>query len=167
MGIGRRALLTPASDTNFEDVELLEFDLPQDGSLCNAEQGGIENGSRRKHTRHPARWQAVATLADKTSFQCRLENISVSGALINSLVRVKSGQRAHLKMDTYVFGVKKTIDAVVEFRHVSLCDNQYRIGCEFIKVSEASERFIALYVQKKNPHAQPEADTEPVELCQV
>lgn len=164
MGIEKQELLTQSGNANFTEVELLTFDLPQDGVIHNTEQGAIAVASRRKHTRHPARWLAVATLADKTSVPCRLENISVSGALINSSVRVKAGQRAHLKMDSYVFGVRKMIDAVVEFKHVSLCDDQYRIGCEFIKVSEASKRFIALYVQKKNPHARPEPVGN-VDLC--
>lgn len=164
MGAEKHCPLTQGEKQNFSEVELLSFDLPQDHEPYAQEPNPLVNQTRRKHTRHPARWAAVATLADKTNFPCRLENISISGALLNSSVRVNPGQRAHLKMDSYVFGVKRVLDAVVEFKHVSLCDNTYRIGCEFVKVRPSTARFIALYVQKKNPHIQEES-SEQSALC--
>lgn len=106
----------------------------------------LKHNEKRKNPRRICNWIASVDFPKK-SLSVRVLNISESGALFLMPSLVKDKERAYVKIYAMINGNKKTIDAVVEFRHHTLSNNQFHCGAEFIKISDKNKIALRSYVR--------------------
>lgn len=106
----------------------------------------LKHNEKRKSPRRICNWIAGVDFPKK-SLSVRVLNISESGALFLMPSLVKDKERAYIKIYAMINGNKKTIDAVVEFRHHTLSNNQFHCGAEFIKISDKNKIALRSYVR--------------------
>jgi c-di-GMP-binding flagellar brake protein YcgR len=145
---------------------VLDMDFEDDGNLTDAagefnSRSGkmieiIGSSNRRREKRHKVRWEFDGRYLDSNKkervFVGVVEDISTKGLLLSTSVNLKIKSRFFLSMKTFVCGKAKDIGIVVEARHVSLAGDKYRIGGQFLKLSDDHQRFLEKFTRGANPH---------------
>lgn len=103
----------------------------------------------RKHARIPVKWRVEISVDGKSYIAGLSENLSCSGIAVISPVSLKMNHKAHVKISGLVRGRKFVFDAIVIIRHVSLSGNEFRCGCEFIKIKDSVRAVITMLVDER------------------
>tara|TARA_Y100000310_G_C20702213_1_gene830978 strand:- start:9610 stop:10032 length:423 start_codon:yes stop_codon:yes gene_type:complete len=107
---------------------------------------------KRRAKRVPAKWPVTVATTSGGKFNTVTENISESGILFVSNSQLKAGQKVHLRVQTYTGGFPFVLDAIAVLRHVSLSENKFKCGAEFIFMRDEGRRFVDSFVNNRNPH---------------
>lgn len=166
-------------DTPFDDVDISDEEdfAPNMNSMDRREAAMNENSpvivslpkaqfhetsSRRRHTRHPARWPITAYAAKKRAdgqfwkvpFNAFSEDVSKSGIGFLTHTKLKQDDRCVLCIKTFIGGKSKTLNLAAKVKFIALSGDKYRCGAEFINLNEGYKKFISAYIQGKNPHSE-------------
>jgi len=120
--------------------------------LTNNNEDSELTSDKRKHTRYPAKWMIKGFRTETRVFTGVTSDLSVSGLSTYTSVQLKVGERVYLNLDSFVGGVKKIIDAVCVVKHVSISNNKYRCGVEFLKISPSNLTFLKKCINRIDPH---------------
>jgi hypothetical protein len=108
--------------------------------------------NKRKEPRHPARWSVEGFDSKSRKFKGLTEDISLSGVSMYTSRLIPSGSRLHIQMQTYVCGVNKDIDAIVEVKHSTIAKDRYKCGMQILKLTDGCKYFLERYTHGLNPH---------------
>lgn len=109
---------------------------------------------KRASKRVPARWPVKVTMSNGSKMETMTDNISETGLLFFSKKHIEAGSKAHLRISTYTGGVPFVMDAIVVVRHISIANNQFKCGAEFVFMGDESKKFVRHFVSNRNPHGQ-------------
>jgi hypothetical protein len=103
---------------------------------------------QRKSQRRLTRWNFSGYCKNKKTFNGKLENISVNGALINVYGHpqcIQTDERVFLDIHVYYSGKKRNIKVVGILKHVSFAENCKRAGVEFLVISEQDRNWLSKF----------------------
>jgi c-di-GMP-binding flagellar brake protein YcgR len=145
-------------DMDYNDPSGVADVAGKDGSSLNSGKmiEIIGSSNRRREKRHKVTWEFSGRYIDKKkterAFRGVVEDISTQGLLLSTSTNLPAKSRFFISMKTFVCGKAKSIGIVVEARHVSLSGDLYRIGGQFLRLSEENRRFLEKYIRGVNPH---------------
>jgi hypothetical protein len=108
--------------------------------------------NKRKESRYPAMWRTEGFDSSSRAFKGITEDISLSGVSMYTSRLIPQGSRLHIKMQTYVCGVYKDIDAIVEVKHSAIAKDRYKCGMQILKLTDGCKCFLERYINGLNPH---------------
>jgi hypothetical protein len=112
---------------------------------------------REDGPRKAARWAARCTLLGGLSFDATVENVSAGGVCFRSQqdpIKFGVGDlkklRIYIQVECILKGKRHNWSAVLQLRHVSIANNEYRCGCSFVRIQPEDSRMLHRYIHNLN-----------------
>lgn len=100
---------------------------------------------KRKSARRLTRWNFTGYCKNKKSFNGKLGNISVEGALLNIYGHpqcIQTDERVFVDIHVYYAGKKRNIKVVGILKHVAYAEECKRAGLQFLVLSEQDKEWL-------------------------
>ncbi|MCX4027396.1 PilZ domain-containing protein [Endozoicomonas sp. SM1973] len=106
----------------------------------------LKHKESRQFSRKSIKWPAIIKHSGNM-FRVTTLNISETGVLVESPIKLRVGQQVALMIKGHHNGDKMTIYAKSHIKHVVIKLHYFQLGLEFIEIPKAAKTFLAKFIE--------------------